>query len=251
MNEIELLEEIGFTKGEIKVYFALLEAGTNTTGPIIAKSKIARSKVYDILEKLKEKGLVSELIRNNMKYFQALSPIKILDYLNMNEAKIREKKNAFRKILPQLIEKQGSLESEQQIKVYHGFEGLKTLYLEMTNKLGKNDEYLGFSFPYESLQHKPVLRLIDNFHKIRAERGARAKILCTKHDTLNASKLKYPKDKFYEYKISKHHFPPSISIFQDTVATFIWGKTPKVFVIISQETANHYRKFFYELWGAD
>ena len=53
------LREAGLTEGEIKVYLALLELGSSTTGPIVDKSGISRSIIYQILEKLMEKGLVS------------------------------------------------------------------------------------------------------------------------------------------------------------------------------------------------
>ncbi|MBI3334210.1 hypothetical protein HYZ97_01880 [Candidatus Pacearchaeota archaeon] len=248
MDEHGFLAKIGLTNGESKVYLALLELGTSTSGPIITKSRISRSKVYDILDRLKEKGLISELIRENTRYFQALSPMKILSYIDSHELKIKEQKQAFKQILPIFLERQKSRESEHQIRVYHGFEGIKTLYLEMTNKLKKDEEYLGFSFPAEALKHKSILRMIDNFHKTRAEKGAKAKILCTKHDAVNAAKLKMPKSRFYEYRVSKHPFPSSISIYQDSVATFIWGSIPRAFVIISKETAEHYRRFFNELW---
>jgi len=43
--------------------------------------------------------------------------------------------------------------------------------------------------------------------------------------------------------------PTGIIICRDIVATFNWGKIPRVFVIICKENAEHYRKFFYELWN--
>ncbi len=247
--DTQVLEEIGFTKGELRVYFALLELGTVSSGPIIISSKVSRSKVYEILERLKEKGLVSDLIRDGVRYFQALSPKKIFDYLQTREQNLKEQKNAFKNILPQLLDKQQSRQSEHQVRVYHGFEGLKTLYLEMMRDLTKKEEYLGFAFSPEALRHKSFLLLLDKFHHLRAKQGARAKILCSQKDLLNARKLRAPRTQGYEFRVSKHPFPASISIFKDTVATFIWEPTPRVFTITSKETAEHYRKFFYELWN--
>lgn len=246
--ETTFLEGLGLTKGEVKVYLALLEAGTSTSGPIILKSQVARSKVYDIIEKLKEKGLVSELIRENTKYFQALSPLKLQEYLGAKERSLKQQQQALKQYLPELLARQKSTQSEHQIRVYQGYEGIKTLYLEMAAKLKATDIYRGFSFPPEALAHKPVLRLIDNFHRIRAEKGAHAQILCTPGDRINAAKLKVPKNKGYTFRVTKHPFPPSISIFQNTVATFIWGENPRVFTILSPEVADHYTQFFIQLW---
>ena len=76
------LEEIGLTKSEIKVYLALLKLGQTTAGPIVDEAKVTRSKIYDILERLKNKGLVSHIIKESTKYFSATSPTNIIEYLN-------------------------------------------------------------------------------------------------------------------------------------------------------------------------
>jgi len=55
--DTEILSQIGLTNSEIKVYFALLELDTSTVGPIYEKAKVPDSKIYLILEKLKEKVL--------------------------------------------------------------------------------------------------------------------------------------------------------------------------------------------------
>ena len=56
--DTKILEKIGLTNGESKVYLALLEIGLSSTGQIIEKSQITSSKVYIILQKLEKKGLV-------------------------------------------------------------------------------------------------------------------------------------------------------------------------------------------------
>ena len=44
MNE-KLLEEIGLTKGEIRVYLTLLKLGETTTGKIIDNAEISSGKI--------------------------------------------------------------------------------------------------------------------------------------------------------------------------------------------------------------
>ena len=46
--ETKLLEEIGFSKGEIKTYLALLKIGSSSTGSITKESDVSRSKLYII-----------------------------------------------------------------------------------------------------------------------------------------------------------------------------------------------------------
>ena len=63
IEDIELqLEWIGLNKSETKVYLSLLRLGASSTGPIINDSKTANSKIYEVLDKLIHKGLVSFLV---------------------------------------------------------------------------------------------------------------------------------------------------------------------------------------------
>ena len=70
--DYSLLEKIGLTNSEIKVYLALIDTGASTVGPITSKSKVASSKTYELLDKLIEKGLVTTYKEDNIKYFKAV-----------------------------------------------------------------------------------------------------------------------------------------------------------------------------------
>ena len=59
----ELLK-VGLTDGESKVYLALSQLGSSTVGPIVKKSGIAYSNIYDVLDRLTKKGIVSFVIKS-------------------------------------------------------------------------------------------------------------------------------------------------------------------------------------------
>ena len=103
MNE-QLLEEIGLTKGEIKVYLTLLKLGETTTGKIIEEAQISSGKIYEILEKLIKKGLASFIIREKTKYFSPASPNRIVDYIREKEKELNQKEQELLKELPSLLE---------------------------------------------------------------------------------------------------------------------------------------------------
>jgi sugar-specific transcriptional regulator TrmB len=83
--DTKTLTQIGLTESEIKVYFALLELETSTIGPIVDKAKVQESKIYYLLERLKEKGLVSFVIKNNVKHFQAADPKNLVRIISDKE----------------------------------------------------------------------------------------------------------------------------------------------------------------------
>ena len=76
--EEKVFRDLGFSEREIKVYLALLELGSTTVGPVAAKTRLQHSKVYQTIEKLIDKGLVTFVLKSKTKYFQAEEPKQIL-----------------------------------------------------------------------------------------------------------------------------------------------------------------------------
>ncbi|MBU2442745.1 MAG: helix-turn-helix domain-containing protein, partial [Nanoarchaeota archaeon] len=68
MAEIDILEDLGLSEAEAKVYLALLETGSTLAGPIIKKTGLHRGTTYQILQRLIEKGLVSYVIKAGKRY---------------------------------------------------------------------------------------------------------------------------------------------------------------------------------------
>ena len=118
-----ILQDAGFTKGEVKVYLSLLRIGESKVGHIIKNSDISRSKVYDILDRLIRKGVVSKIEKNNVLFYQALSPHTIMNIIKEKERQLKEEETKLQKVIPRLI----SLLPEQKfnIKVYEGVDGFK------------------------------------------------------------------------------------------------------------------------------
>ena len=120
----ELLTDIGLTKSEIAVYFALLDLGSSTTGPIIKKANIASGKAYLILDKLILKGLVTYAIKSGKKYYQAKDPEKLITYVKEEESKLEEKKERLKEIIPNLKKKYEEHKYKPKAEIYEGEKGL-------------------------------------------------------------------------------------------------------------------------------
>lgn len=70
MNSIHLLlETLGLTDKEAKVFVALSELGKAPAYAISKKTKLARTTIYFILDSLMQKELVTEEIKKNARYF--------------------------------------------------------------------------------------------------------------------------------------------------------------------------------------
>src|SRR3989338_10263479 len=102
MSTQSILEQVGLTGNETKVYLALLDLGSALAGEITKKCGVNRTNVYDALDRLMEKGLASFVIQANRKYFEATPAERIIDHLEEQEKEINNKKEAVQSILRDL-----------------------------------------------------------------------------------------------------------------------------------------------------
>ena len=116
----DILQEVGLTNAEIKIYIHLLELGPSLASKLSQKSKVERAVTYHILEKLIRKGIVSYVVRENRKYFSAAEPEKLKDLLIEKEASLDE-------LIPELIKLKKPTEQPLSVEVFRGKEGFKTI----------------------------------------------------------------------------------------------------------------------------
>ncbi len=139
---VEVLEKVGLNSKEAKVYLALVQVGQAQVSKIAEISKINRITTYDILEKLKKRGIVSSFVKNKIRYFNAIKPeVFVSDF----EKRAYDLKNA----LPKFKEIMGE-DTSVNIRHIEGIDGVKAIYLEALNSKNDNAEILSI-FNYENL----------------------------------------------------------------------------------------------------
>lgn len=131
------LEQYGFSQEESTVFLFLLQKQAETPLEISRKLKIARTKVYRILDKLISKGLVQEEKRDYGKKFSANEPSVFLKLLHEKEKELLLLKSNTPTIVQQLNSLIPSTAKESKIIHYKGEEGLKQILWNSTKAKGK------------------------------------------------------------------------------------------------------------------
>jgi len=245
------LLQAGLTKGEVKVYLALLEIGESKTGQIIKKSKISSSKVYDILNKLIEKGLVSSVTKENIKYFVAANPKRILEYIKEKEKDLQEKRQELEKIIPHLEMRRKIADNAQYATVFEGIKGVKTAFTQMLNefKKGEQIEVLGArgGTPLEAYQ--PFFKL---WHDSRAKKGIKAKMIFNQEakDTYAREREATPLTEV-KYLPKYAASPGTINIYKDQILISLLTEKPLIVKIQNKAIANSFREYFDLLWNQE
>lgn len=118
MNYLDNLIDLGLTKNEAKIYLALLIIKQGSVDQISKKSGIHRRNVYDTMQRLAEKGLISRLISEKTLIYSPVQPDKLSDL-------VTEKEKLLKELLPDLSRIFNQNPTPQQSYVLKGIGGLK------------------------------------------------------------------------------------------------------------------------------
>ncbi|MBU2101046.1 hypothetical protein KKG83_06905 [Candidatus Micrarchaeota archaeon] len=241
---LEVLGRIGLTPNEIKIYDALVSLGSSQAGEIIKKTGLFRPRVYDALDRLIGKGLVSFVVINGVKNFQASNPQRLADYIEEKELELKELRETEVSSLIKALEKKRSLPATD-IKVYMGFKGVKLVLDDMLNELKHGGSYVAFAggqfkskmgIYYEKFQNKKKLFTVKS--KFLYDESMKEQ-----KDILERT---YGKWRFHE---KKYHSPTDLFIFNDKIIMTIWNAEPYFAICIkNEEVAKIYRDYFKLIW---
>lgn len=243
MNE-KLLEEIGLTQGEIKVYLTLLKTGETTTGKVIDKAQISSGKIYEILDKLIKKGLVSYIIKEKTKYFRASSPNRILNYLHEKEEVLKEKEQEMCRELPSLLALEKSTKKETEIHLFKGFRGVQTAIFEALSDLTNKDEVLGMGIFSKKPEQFNILW--PKWHKERIRKKIKCRMLFSEKGTEYCTLFK--KMKYTEVRFILGLTPAAVDVMGNRALIFTHGKDPSCLSIQHPEIVQSFKTFFETLW---
>lgn len=239
----DILEDAGFTDGESKVYLALLSLGESKVGPIITKSQISRSKVYDILERLISKGVCSKFGKNGVKVFQPLPPDRLLNIIKDKRERLKQEEQNLKKILPELL----SLQPEEgvSIQVYEGFSGFKTVIDTTIKELKSKDTYevMGISKTAESMRH-----YARKIYEAQKTKKFKARSIFDKE---GAYKIKERENSLHEIRTLPKGWdtPVLFTIYGNTVGIHL-GKNKSIISLIikNKDIVKSFRATFKAMW---
>ena len=241
-----LLERIGLTKGEIKVFLSLNKLGQTTTGPIAKESKVSKSKIYDILDKLIEKGLVGYIIKNGTKHFMANDPHMILEYIDKKEQEINKTREEVNKILPRLMIQRSSLLQERTAEIYEGLQGIRAMREELMKSFNTGDTL--FVLGASRIANERIEGWLLEFHKRRISKKISMEIIYNadaREFGEIRKKMKLTEVRYLPKRLSS---PNWIDIFPKAVVFVVLLKTPIAFVVRDEELANSFRNYFNIMW---
>ena len=243
--DASVLEKIGLSGGEIKVYLALLKLGSTKTGPLALNAGVSSSKVYKILARLEQKGLVGHVIKQGIKHYKTLETRKIIDYIDEKEGGLQERKRLVEKMLPEL-DRQRNIFSKPEATVYSGFKAVTSFFKNILEELKAGDEYFVIGARY-SERSEMEKRFFYKFHQRRALKKIKLKMLAS-HD-VRKDLVKTTRQNS-ELRFLPPHFLTQISIvfYKNKAFIVVWADEIAGFLIESKQVVKSFQTYFENFW---
>ena len=228
----EILKGLGLSDKEISIYLALLRFGTVTATKIAQETGIDRTTSYRFLSSLIDKGLVSYVIKNNVKYFTAAHPTKFIQDL-------KNKLEQVNGILPDLEALTNLPKEETKVELYKGKEGLKTV---MKDILRERKPYTFIGEVEKFFTELPIY--IQQWLKQVERLNIKGKLICN-------DKAKFQVAKTESYKLISNNYISRVSTwtYANKSALFIWSNPFFAVVIENEDVTQSNLNFFNFLWN--
>jgi len=242
------LKRIGLTEGEIRVYDALLELGETTRTALAKKSGISPSKIYDVANRLLEKGIISTVKKQSVLHFSAADPERLRDFLAHKEEELQQEKSSVDKLLPMLLLKYRQTMEQVDVEVFYGWEGMKTVFNGIANALSKGDEnyIFGASMGQSSGQAD---RFFSAYYQQVEQKGYSIKIIFNENVRKNFERTAYlTQSKRHDVRYLHQDTFTELNVYKNTVLFIMLFQKPIIIRIQSKEAADSFRKFFATLW---
>lgn len=242
---LDALRSIGLTENEVKIYLDLLKRGSSTAYDIGKRTGIYRVHVYDKLEQLMDKGLVTHVYKGAKKFFQAASPLKIKQYMEDKKRDVELQDEAVQSVLPEL-EAMASLPKEDTfVEVFKGIEGLKYFLKDI---IKTKQEVLVTGIDDQKYQEALPVFMKQYFRDLK-NNNIKERVITIKKEGIFLFEKESAPTTEYRFLEETQFNPTNTFIYGDRMVIVTWGTPPTAVMIKNASVAETHRGHFEHLWN--
>lgn len=241
-NITSILQSIGLSQEETKVYLAGLELGETSVQAIAKKAGTKRPTTYKILGSLIEKGIFYQGLKGKKRHFVAEDPEKLF-------AAIRQKESQLKQILPELKSLYNLDKAKPKIRFYEGVNGAIAVYEDILATVPNNSEILSYTGIAGLFKDFPK-DYAKEFFSRRVKRNISTRIIALESEESREWQKKGPYELRQIVLIPEENFNffGDTEIYANKVALISYRENFMATVIESKEIANMQRFIFELAW---
>ena len=243
------LKDFGLSDVEAAVYQASLRLGSRPASVIAKCAGLKRGQTYNLLRNLVEKGLVQELLRNNVCHYSPSQPETLLSIISRRKEELREQEKRISTIIPALEKLTNPYSNDQKVRFFRGAEGIKELCDDMLKKPGQViDGFVDLDSHWSTVDAK-TMRWRRSFVRRRADakivwRG----IVAGETDAMNEDYVRPSKFRIIK-RLPGVSLPAAIHILDDKVIIIGCNNELMGTLIESAATAATLKAMHEIIWG--
>lgn len=242
---IALLNNIGLSEGETKVYLAALALGPTTVQHIANESGLKRTTAYTYVHGLLRKGLLSSAQRGKRATFAVEDPENLLRIAEARKNELQSATAELQRRLPQLRRSLEMAGEQPRVRFFEGREGLLTMVNDfMKSKFATVEEFTDLDAAHKILPPRQK----DTRHRIAKRfKNIPMRVIYTSD---RGAFLKQQEGLKRRMFVPREQFPPSgeIVIYGDKVALMSYKKDVAGVIIKSGGIAKALQTLFNLAW---
>ena len=243
MDIARALADIGIHETEARFYLAALELGDAPMREVAEKAGISRTNAYDVFQRLRQQGLVSEIQGETAKALSVVAapPTQLLAVFDERRRKVQQ-------LMPDLDSLHVGAQGKPRVRTYQGVEGIKQV-LEGT--VHTRSRKLLAILSMRDLYQVPGRRWMDDLVNRRIEAGVELRAIRSPVNDLH----KLWSDSRQELRELRYAprdfvFTTSLYVYDEKVAIISSQRENFAMTIDSPEFAAMQAHLFEALWAA-
>lgn len=250
LSIVSLFNQLEFSEKETEIYVALLEVGSARAHDLAKRTGINRTTVYDILEILMQKGLVSKYKKAVSSYFNVRDPKNLLTYLDREREEqsklIKKRKERVVEFMPQLLSLQNIYPTRPKVQFYEGEKGMREAYEDTLTSRGMILAYANVETMHEGLPN-----FFPEYYKRRAGKKIFIRAIVP-HNQASIDRSKLDVEEMREIRFLPDNdmaFSPEVNIYNNKVLIASW-KEKMAIITESKEHADLQRLIYSLVWNS-
>lgn len=240
LGELEqFLHDFGLTKKQAKIYLTSLQLGAASIQSIARATKEQRTNLYDAVEALVAKGLMSIVPVGKRHQYEAQDPKALKSVLH-------EKERALHDVLPQFASLYSAGEVKPRIRYYPGVEGYKLVY---EDSLTSREKKLFGIFSVQDIWEVLGREYADDMVARRAKKGIALRVIRSKaREQANPYSSRLADLRELRFAPAGMDFPITTYVYDNKVIMLSSKRELFGLIIESADIAAAHRHYFEALW---
>ncbi len=233
-----LLAGLGLSESQAAVYLAALELGQATMQALARKSGVKRTSIYNFIEELKDRSLITETKKQKRRVYSAVDPEHLIE---IEKTRLKE----LERLTPELKAIQNKSKTKPRVTFYEGMERILEVY---TDQLKEKKPIVAF----EDLEHMKIA-MPESFYHTWAPERAKRNITFKSILRDSPAAREFIKDNIKNLRQNKFlqsgDWKTEINIYGDKVALMSFRTKPPFCVLIEDhDIAETLRTAWQQLW---